>query len=180
MKKYLIPIIFFKSFIEIMNEDMEITIFDYREIMDNNSISLEINFENNDDIYGYRSDQPLTPGELKDPDKLEIIRKFEYSIELFEKFTFTTFNESSLNNYVDNEENYTYLPAENIEDVYKEIKNNEDIHSESFNQLKTSYYKIFLTKGQYYLHDITENFSNNRKVTARHSFISRNDICAEL
>ena len=133
-------------------------------IMDNNSISLELNFENNDDIYGYRSDHPLTPGELKDPDKLEIIRKFEYSIELFEKFTFTTFNESSLNNYVDNEENYTYLPAENIEDVYKEIKNNEDIHSESFNQLKTSYYKIFLTKGQYYLHDITENFSHNRKV----------------
>ena len=38
-----IPLKIVESFIEIMNEDMEITIFDYREIMDNNSINLKKN-----------------------------------------------------------------------------------------------------------------------------------------
>ena len=38
-----IPLKIVESFIEIMNDDMKITIFDYREIMDDNSINLKKN-----------------------------------------------------------------------------------------------------------------------------------------
>ena len=38
-----IPLKIVESFIEIINKDMEVTIFDYREMADNNSINLKKN-----------------------------------------------------------------------------------------------------------------------------------------
>lgn len=122
--------------------------------MDNKNISFNLSFENKDNILAYVTNIPLTPGEKVDPDKMQIVKKFEYSINLNEKYTFESFDETKFDNFVDNDEKYTYLPALSLNDVYKEEKVNSLIHIESFYELNTTYHKLYLTKGQYILQNV--------------------------
>lgn len=140
--------IYEKTYKKFLDKEIELII-----TMEDGKISLNIDFEVSDDIYGYVTNRPLYSGEKIPEDKLQVVEKFEYALNLEETFEFKDFNENEFDNFVDKEDVYSYKPSYSIEDVYQEIKPNEDIHIEYHSQLQTSYFKIYLTKGQYYLHD---------------------------
>lgn len=85
----------------------------------------------------------------------------DYDIKILynESYFLEPFNSQGFDNYIEQEDKYTYLPADELEQVYDYSLINENIRVEDISDINKLYFKFHLSPGQYALEmdEITEN-----------------------